>query len=42
MASVSGSRAGEEGANASGSGLDGGSFMGEGDLEDGIWACPSA
>jgi hypothetical protein len=40
MAFGSGRRAGEDEANASGIELEGGSFIGEGDVEDGIrtWA----
>lgn len=39
MASVSGIRTGEEATNGSGSELEGRSFIGEGDVEDGIRAC---
>lgn len=41
MASVSGRRTGEDGTNASGSELEGNSFIGEGDFEEGMqaWTC---
>lgn len=39
MASVSGRRTGEDATNASGGKLEGGNFIGEGDVEDGIRAC---